>query len=57
MMVMSALRADGGGEGSLLALAGSLAMRIGIAGAGLYLLMRYILPRVVNRMAQHRNCC
>ncbi len=57
MMVMSALRGDGGagGEGSLLALAGSLALRIGIAGVGLYLLMRYILPRVVDRMAQSQK--
>ena len=54
MMVMSALRGDGG-EGSLLALAGSLALRIGIAGVGLYLLMRYILPRVVDRMAQSQE--
>jgi Kef-type K+ transport system membrane component KefB len=55
MMVMSALRGDAGGEGSLLALAGSLALRIGIAGLGLYLLMRYILPRVVDRMAQSQE--
>jgi Kef-type K+ transport system membrane component KefB len=54
MMVMSALRGDGG-EGSLLTLAGSLALRIGIAGLGLYLLMRYILPRVVARMAQSQE--
>jgi Kef-type K+ transport system membrane component KefB len=54
MMVMSALRGDGG-EGSLLTLAGSLALRIGIAGLGLYLLMRYILPRVVDRMAQSQE--
>jgi Kef-type K+ transport system membrane component KefB len=55
MMVMSALRGDGGSEGSLLALAGSLALRIGIAGVGLYLLMRYILPKVVDRMAQSQE--
>ncbi|MDP1735464.1 MAG: cation:proton antiporter [Sulfuritalea sp.] len=54
MMVMSALRGDGG-EGSLLALAGSLTLRIGIAGVSLYLLMRYILPRVVDRMAQSQE--
>jgi Kef-type K+ transport system membrane component KefB len=54
MMVMSALRGDAG-EGSLLALAGSLALRIGIAGLGLYLLMRYVLPRVVDRMAQSQE--
>jgi hypothetical protein len=38
MMVMSALRADGD-DGSLLALAGSLFIRIGIAAVGMYLLM------------------
>jgi len=54
MMVMSALRGDGG-EGSLLALAGSLSLRLGIAGLGLYLLMRYVLPSVVDRMAQSQE--
>ncbi len=54
MMVMSALRGDGG-EGSLLELAGSLILRIGIAGLGLYLLMRYVLPKVVDRMAQSQE--
>jgi Kef-type K+ transport system membrane component KefB len=54
MMVMSALRADGD-DGSLLALAGSLTLRIGVAGVGMYLLMRYVLPRVVNRMAQSQE--
>jgi len=55
MMVMSALRADGADGGSLLALTGSLAVRIGIAAVGLYLLMRYILPKVVDRMAQSQE--
>lgn len=54
MMVMSALRGDAG-EGSLLYLAGSLSLRIGIAVAGLYVLMRFILPRVVDRMAQSQE--
>ena len=54
MMVMSALR-GGGGEGSLLALAGSLSLRIGVAAVGMYLLMRYVLPRVVDRMAQSQE--
>ena len=54
MMVMSALRGDGG-EGSLLALAGSLALRLGVAAVGMYLLMRYVLPRVVDRMAQSQE--
>jgi Kef-type K+ transport system membrane component KefB len=54
MMVMSALRGDGG-EGSLLTLAGSLALRLGVAAVGMYLLMRYVLPRVVDRMAQSQE--
>lgn len=54
MMVMSALRSDGG-EGSLLALAGSLSLRLGIAVIGMYLLMRYVLPKVVDRMAQSQE--
>ena len=54
MMVMSALRGDAG-EGSLLSLAGSLGLRIGVAIAGLYLLMRFILPKVVDRMAQSQE--
>lgn len=54
MMVMSAMRGDGG-EGSLLALAGSLSLRLGIAVIGMYLLMRYVLPRVVDRMAQSQE--
>jgi len=56
MMVMSALRGDGpDGGGSLLALAGSLSLRIGVAVVGMYLLMRYILPKVVDRMAQSQE--
>lgn len=54
MMVMSTMRSDGG-EGSLLALAGSLSLRLGIAVVGMYLLMRYVLPRVVDRMAQSQE--
>ncbi len=54
MMVMSAMRSDGG-EGSLLALAGSLSLRLGIAVIGMYLLMRYVLPRVVDRMARSQE--
>ncbi|MDI6748354.1 MAG: cation:proton antiporter [Rhodocyclaceae bacterium] len=54
MMVMSALRGDGG-EGALLPLVGSLALRIGVALVGMYLLMRYILPKVVDRMAQSQE--
>lgn len=54
MMAMSALRADGE-DGSLFALAGSLSLRIGVAAVGMYLLMRYVLPRVVDRMAQSQE--
>jgi len=54
MMVMSALRGDGG-ESALLPLLGSLALRIGVAVVGMYLLMRYILPRIVDRMAQSQE--
>jgi Kef-type K+ transport system membrane component KefB len=54
MMVMSALRADGE-DGSLPALAGSLSLRIGVAVVGMYLLMRHVLPRVVDRMAQSQE--
>jgi len=54
MMVMSALRGDGG-EGALLPLVGSLALRIGVALVGMYLLMRHVLPKVVDRMAQSQE--
>lgn len=54
MMIMSTLRGDGD-ESSVLALAGSLSLRIGIAATGLYLLMRYVLPTVVERMAQSQE--
>ncbi|MBL8384739.1 MAG: cation:proton antiporter [Burkholderiales bacterium] len=53
MMIMSALRGDGGG--SLLALGGSLALRIGVAAAALYVLMRYLLPRIVERIARSQE--
>jgi len=54
MMAMSALRSDGA-EGSLPALAGSLVTRIGAAAVSLYALMRYLLPRLVDRMAQSQE--
>ena len=54
MMVMSTLRGNGGEE-SLLALAGSLALRISIAAASVYVLMRYVLPPLVERMAQSQE--
>lgn len=51
MMVMSALRRGRWRGVSVLTLAGSLALRLGVAGVGMYLLMRYVLPRVVDRVA------
>ncbi|MDQ9170711.1 cation:proton antiporter [Oxalobacteraceae bacterium R-40] len=54
MMVMSTLRGDAAG-GALLPLIGSLALRIGVALVGMYLLMRYILPKIVERMAQSQE--
>ena len=57
MMVMSAMRggAGDGGEVTLLAFAGSLVLRIGVAAVGMYLLMRHVLPRVVDRMAKSQE--
>ncbi|MHB1427980.1 MAG: cation:proton antiporter [Rhodocyclaceae bacterium] len=57
MMVMSAMRggAGDGGEVTLLAFAGSLALRIGVAAVGMYLLMRHVLPKVVDRMAKSQE--
>lgn len=54
MMVMSVLRSDTG-EGSLWSLVGSLTLQVGVTGIGLYVLMRYVLPRVVERMAQSQE--
>jgi len=54
MMVMSALRSDAG-EGSLLTLTASLSLRIGIAACSMYVLMRYVLPGVVEHMAQSQE--
>jgi Kef-type K+ transport system membrane component KefB len=54
MMVMSALRGDTD-DGGLLALAGSLTLRISVAAVGMYVLMRYVLPKVVDRMAQSQE--
>lgn len=54
MMVMSALRGDGDNS-SLWTLAGSLSLRISIAVIALTLLMRYILPNLVARMAQSQE--
>jgi len=54
MMVMSTLRHDGE-HSSLWTLAGSLSLRISIAAIGLFLLMRYVLPPLVARMAQSQE--
>jgi hypothetical protein len=57
MMVMSAMRGseDAGVETALLPLMGSLALRIGVALVAMYLLMRYVLPKLVARMAQSQE--
>jgi Kef-type K+ transport system membrane component KefB len=54
MMAMSAMRSEAG-DGSLLDVAGALALRISLAGVALYLLMRYLLPRIVERMARSQE--
>jgi Kef-type K+ transport system membrane component KefB len=54
MMVMSALRSDSG-DGNLWALLLSLSLRIGLAAGLLFLLMRYILPKLVDQMAQSQE--
>ncbi|GAB3470118.1 cation:proton antiporter [Azotobacter salinestris] len=53
MMVMSAMRGDG--DAALAELALSLALRIGVAAASLYLLMRFVLPKVVAMMARSQE--
>jgi Kef-type K+ transport system membrane component KefB len=54
MMAMSAMRSEAG-DGSLLDVAGALALRISLAGVALYLLMRHVLPRIVERMARSQE--
>jgi Kef-type K+ transport system membrane component KefB len=54
MMVMSALRSDSA-QDSILALVMSLGMRLSIAACAMFVLMRYILPRIVDRMAQSQE--
>jgi Kef-type K+ transport system membrane component KefB len=54
MMVMSALRSDGA-DGSWLSVASSLAWRVALAAGALFVLMRYVLPRLVDRMAQSQE--
>ena len=53
MMTMSALR--GGAEAGLAEVGLSLLWRIAVAAASMYLLMRYLLPRVVTLMARSQE--
>jgi Kef-type K+ transport system membrane component KefB len=58
MMAMSALRGAGGADGSetaLIDLALSLAWRLALAAALMFLLMRWVLPRVVASMARSQE--
>lgn len=54
MMVMSSLRNDQI-DSSWLTLVSSVLIRIGIAAGALYLLMRYLLPGIVARMAKSQE--
>ncbi|MDP2153152.1 MAG: cation:proton antiporter [Methylotenera sp.] len=53
MMTMSAMRADTGSALPDLAL--SLLLRISVAAVSMYILMRYILPKVVSMMAKSQE--
>ncbi len=53
MMTMSALR--GAGESGELEVAGSLLLRLGLAALLMFVLMRYILPKVVAAMARSQE--
>jgi Kef-type K+ transport system membrane component KefB len=53
MMVMSTLRSDGGEGWTEVAL--SLGLRLLVAGAALYVLIRFVLPGVVDRMARSQE--
>ena len=53
MMAMSALR--GGSESGLADVAFSLTWRVAVAAASMYVLMRYVLPRVVALMARSQE--
>jgi Kef-type K+ transport system membrane component KefB len=53
MMTMSALR--GAGEAGTLEIAGSLIMRLVLAALLMFLLMRYVLPRVMAAMARSQE--
>lgn len=53
MMVMSTLRGSGGEGWSEVAL--SLGLRLAVAGLALYVLIRFVLPGVVERMARSQE--
>ena len=53
MMAMSALR--GAGEAAIVEVAGSLVLRLIAAAALMYVLMRYVLPRLVGAMARSQE--
>jgi Kef-type K+ transport system membrane component KefB len=53
MMAMSALR--GAGEAAALEVAGSLLLRVAAAAVLLYVLMRYVLPRLTAAMARSQE--
>ena len=53
MMAMSALR--GGSESGLADVAFSLTWRVAVAAASMYVLMRYVLPKVVALMARSQE--
>jgi Kef-type K+ transport system membrane component KefB len=53
MMVMSAMR--GGATTSVSAVLLSLALRVGLAAVGLFVLMRWVLPAVVSLMARSQE--
>lgn len=56
MMTMSALRGDGvGGDADMLTVAVSLLARVGGAALLLFLLMRYILPPLIQLMARSQE--
>ncbi|MDO9025281.1 cation:proton antiporter family protein [Zwartia sp.] len=54
MMVMSVMKVSDP-DVSMFSVAGSLMLRIAIAGAGLYILMRWVLPKIVSMMARSQE--
>ena len=55
MMAMSALRANGESEAAWLDLATSIGMRVLAAALLIYVLMRYILPKLIHLMAHSQE--